>query len=88
MLKDLQLKLEEAEAQRKRDAEEAQAQRKADQADAKGQIRKLEMGIKELEYDIKRLEQNASERELERKQKDGDMQRYIASGKTGIGNCK
>jgi len=90
MLKVLGLKLEEAESQRKKDAEKVEAQRKKDaekfeaqrkndQADAKEQIRKIELGIKDLEYNIKRLEQCASERALERKQKDEATQRYIES---------
>src|SRR6266446_1976045 len=61
MLKALQSKLDEAEAQRKKDVEEAEArrkrdaekaevQRKMDQADTKEQKRKLEVEIKELKY--------------------------------------
>jgi len=101
MLKVLQLRLEEAEAQRKKDLEQAEAwrkmdaekaeaqrrkdvekaeaQRKKDQADAREQSHKLIINIEELEYKIKRLEQQATDRELERKQKDEAMQRYIES---------
>ena len=75
--------LEQAEAQRKRDmkqaAEKAEAQRKSDQANAREQSRKLLVNINELEYKIKRLEQQAADRDLERKQKDEATQRYIES---------
>jgi len=85
-MKDLEL----ADAQRKRDAEKAEArrmkdlelanaQRKRDLADAREQSRKLLANIDELEYKIKRLEQRATDRELERKQKDEATQRYIES---------
>jgi hypothetical protein len=80
--------LEQADAQRKRDlkqaAEKADAQRKKDQADAREQSRKggstVEVtNIEELEYKIKRLEQQATDQDLERKQKDEATQRYIES---------
>ena len=67
------------EAQRKEDAEKAEAQRKKDQGDAKEQTHKLTTNIQELEYKIKRLEQQAAERDLERKQNDAATQRYIES---------
>jgi len=70
---------EKVEVQRKKDTERAEAQRKKDQADAREQSGKLLTNIEELEYKIKRLEQQAVERDLERKQKDEVMQRYIES---------
>ena len=70
---------EKAEVQRKKDAEKAEVQRRKDQADAREQSRKLITNIEELEYKIKCLEQQAVERDLERKQKDEATQRYIES---------
>jgi hypothetical protein len=68
---------EKAEASRKKDAEMAGALRKKDQADAREQTRRLITNIEELEYKTKRLEQQAIERDLERKQKDEATQRYV-----------
>lgn len=82
-IRDLELKIEEVEAQRKKDIEAVEAQRKKDQSDANDRTHKLKLDLLKLKLDlegkIEHLELRANERELEQKQADEATKRYIES---------
>ena len=89
-IKDLELKVEAAEAQRKKDLEKAEAQMEKAEAQRKKDIEKVKMQREkdqseahklklDLEGKIECLERRASERNLEQKQADEATKRYIES---------